>query len=52
MQIPVDAFIDMDGDVLTYTATLADGSALPSWLVLMQRPKRLAGHQVMTMRVF
>ena len=31
--LPVDAFIDMDGDVLTYTATLADGSALPSWLV-------------------
>jgi hypothetical protein len=31
-QLPVDAFVDMDGDVLTYSATLSDGSALPSWL--------------------
>ena len=31
--IPTDAFADMDvGDTLTYTATLADGYALPSWL--------------------
>lgn len=28
-----DAFNDIDGDSLSYTATLADGSALPSWLV-------------------
>jgi len=26
------AFADVDGDALTYTTTLADGSALPSWL--------------------
>ncbi|MEZ5931521.1 MAG: putative Ig domain-containing protein [Alphaproteobacteria bacterium] len=32
-QIPADAFSDLDGsDVLTYSATLADGSALPDWL--------------------
>jgi hypothetical protein len=33
-QIAEDAFIDLDADadVLTYSATLADGSALPSWL--------------------
>jgi hypothetical protein len=31
-QLPVDAFIDLDNDTLSYTATLADGSALPSWL--------------------
>ncbi len=31
-QLPDDAFIDLDGDVLTYSATLSDGSALPSWL--------------------
>lgn len=32
-QIPFDTFKDVDaGDQLTYSATLADGSALPSWL--------------------
>jgi Ca2+-binding RTX toxin-like protein len=31
--VPAGAFTDPDsGDVLTYAATLADGSALPSWL--------------------
>ncbi|MCF8054285.1 MAG: putative Ig domain-containing protein, partial [Deltaproteobacteria bacterium] len=31
--LPLNAFIDVDvGDVLTYSATKADGSALPSWL--------------------
>jgi len=33
--VPVEAFDDADlvhGDVLTYSATLADGSALPDWL--------------------
>ncbi|MFA6823563.1 MAG: putative Ig domain-containing protein, partial [Geobacter sp.] len=31
--IPANAFNDIDaGDTLTYTATLADGSALPEWL--------------------
>ena len=33
--IPVGAFTDPDGgDVLTYSATLADGSPLPAWLIL------------------
>lgn len=33
-QIPDGAFTDADaGDVLRYSATLADGSALPDWLV-------------------
>ena len=31
-QLPVNAFIDLDGDVLTYSASLSDGSALPEWL--------------------
>ncbi len=31
--IPVDAFTDADGDALIYSATLADGSALPNWLI-------------------
>lgn len=31
--LPGDSFVDIDkGDTLTYTATLADGKALPSWL--------------------
>jgi len=32
-QLPGTAFVDVDaGDVLAYSATLADGSALPDWL--------------------
>ena len=31
-QVPAQVFFDADGDPLTYTATLADGGALPSWL--------------------
>lgn len=30
--VPANAFTDADGDVLVYTATLDDGSALPAWL--------------------
>ncbi|MBD2123235.1 cadherin-like domain-containing protein [Trichocoleus sp. FACHB-262] len=30
--IPADTFSDVDGDVLTYTATLENGDALPTWL--------------------
>jgi Ca2+-binding RTX toxin-like protein len=32
LTLPVAAFTDANGDPLAYTATLADGSALPSWL--------------------
>ncbi len=32
--IPSAAFADADGDTLVYSATLADGSPLPSWLAL------------------
>ncbi|MFG5384454.1 tandem-95 repeat protein, partial [Yoonia sp. R2-816] len=31
--LPANAFTDVDGDALTLTATLADGTALPGWLV-------------------
>ena len=31
-QVPADAFIDVDGDTLTYTAMLAGGGTLPTWL--------------------
>jgi len=30
--VPTDAFVDVDGDALNLSATLADGSALPAWL--------------------
>ena len=30
--MPTGSFTDVDGDNLTYTAILADGNALPSWL--------------------
>ena len=33
IQVPANAFVDEDaGDVLSYSATLANGSALPTWL--------------------
>jgi len=32
--IPSGTFNDEDGDTITYTATLSDGNALPSWLSL------------------
>lgn len=31
--VPASAFSDPDGDPLTYSATLSNGSALPAWLV-------------------
>ena len=40
--IPSGLFADADGDPLALTARLADGTALPSWLVLEQG--RLAGN--------
>ena len=30
--IPSGTFVDPDGDALTYSASLADGSSLPSWI--------------------
>jgi Ca2+-binding RTX toxin-like protein len=32
--IPINTFSDQDVDVLTYSATLSNGTALPSWLIL------------------
>ncbi|WP_151790459.1 putative Ig domain-containing protein, partial [Acinetobacter junii] len=41
--IPSTAFKDPDGDALTYTATLEDGSALPSWLTFNATTRVLSG---------
>ncbi|RYY80513.1 MAG: matrixin family metalloprotease [Moraxellaceae bacterium] len=41
--IPSGAFTDADGDVLTYSATLEDGSALPAWLTFNATTRTLSG---------
>nr|WP_279625836.1 putative Ig domain-containing protein [Labrenzia sp. OB1] len=30
--VPANTFVDVNGDTLTYSAALADGSALPTWI--------------------
>lgn len=42
--IAADAFFDLDGDVLTYTATLSDGSDLPSWLTFDPATRTFSGN--------
>src|SRR5207249_3344323 len=42
--VPANAFADVDvGDTLVYAATLADGSALPSWLAFDAATRTLSG---------
>ena len=42
--LPENAFTDRDvGDTLTYSATLADGSALPAWLSFDPATRELSG---------
>ena len=41
--LPPRAFTDADGDVLTYTATRADGTALPSWLIFDAASRSFSG---------
>ncbi len=43
-QVPAATFADADGDTLTYTATLADDMALPSWLSFGPRHAHPLGH--------
>ena len=40
---PADTFTDADGDTLTYTATLADDSALPTWLSFSAATRAFSG---------
>ncbi len=43
-QVPAGSFTDVDqGDALAYSATLADGSALPSWLVFDAATQTFSG---------
>ncbi len=32
IELPIDMFADIDGDILSITATLGDGTELPAWL--------------------
>ena len=41
--LPANSFTDADGDTLTYTATLADGSALPTWLSFNAASRSFSG---------
>ena len=41
--IPAGAFTDPDGDALTYTARLADGSELPQWLAFNAASRTFTG---------
>jgi VCBS repeat-containing protein len=42
--VPANAFADVDvGDALSYTATLADGTALPDWLRFDAATRRFGG---------
>ena len=40
---PENTFTDEDGDVLTYTATKSDGTALPSWLTFTAETRTFWG---------
>ena len=42
-QVAANAFNDADGDSLTYSATRADGSALPSWLAFAPGTRTFSG---------
>jgi len=41
--LPASSFTDADGDALAYTATLADGSALPGWLSFNASTRTFSG---------
>ena len=41
--VPAGAFEDIDGDTLTYSATLSDASALPSWLTFDTTTRTFTG---------
>ena len=42
-QVPTNAFADVDGDTLTYSASQGDGSALPYWIVFKAATRTFSG---------
>ncbi|CAN1535509.1 Putative Ig domain containing protein [Sphingomonadaceae bacterium] len=42
-QVPAGTFSDVDGDTLTYTATLANGDPLPAWLSFVAATRTFSG---------
>jgi VCBS repeat-containing protein len=42
-QVPTNAFADVDGDTLTYSATLASGAGLPAWLTFTAATRTFSG---------
>ena len=42
-QVPANTFSDVDGDALTYSASLGDGSALPSWVTFDAATRTFSG---------
>ena len=50
IQVPGNTFADEDaGDVLSYSASLANGSALPTWLTSMPQPAHSPARRTMPM---
>ncbi|MBF0614928.1 MAG: tandem-95 repeat protein [Magnetococcales bacterium] len=43
-QVPASTFSDADGDTLTWSATLADGAALPAWLSFAPGTRTFSGN--------
>ncbi|MBF0627453.1 MAG: putative Ig domain-containing protein [Magnetococcales bacterium] len=43
-QVPANTFTDAEGDSLTYSAALADGSALPAWLTFAANSRTFSGN--------
>ncbi|MBC7437025.1 MAG: putative Ig domain-containing protein, partial [Bdellovibrionales bacterium] len=41
--VPSNAFTDLDADVLSYSAALADGSGLPGWLAFDAATRKFSG---------
>ena len=42
-QVPANTFSDIDGDALTYSASLGDGSALPDWVTFNAATRTFSG---------